>query len=333
MATVSECSTLKQQGNAAYAAGDMDTALQLYTKAVDVWEETFTSSKPKPALEVGMRVRYTALGFGMVMSAFPMFDEYFLKDLGTDQAIWVGEPGGDLKRFPAKDLRPISDELFDLGIALAQNLAAVSLKRSDFNEVVRWADMALAMDGKAPKALMRLGVALLRLGKPGPASDRLAAAAKAMPNDSEVRELLREAEMKRSPTWVCASGCCGPWGIVCGGPIVSAMPEVVVPRFKPDLADEKDASTSVGEVDDQSLPDIREESNSGTGLLPSDEHEDVRQATSSTTSEVPYPTGMKSASNEARRSKSNLSACYWMISSVVLLVGISVALQPLETKF
>eukprot|EP00933_Yihiella_yeosuensis_P025498 TRINITY_DN19785_c0_g1_i2.p1 TRINITY_DN19785_c0_g1~~TRINITY_DN19785_c0_g1_i2.p1 ORF type:complete len:209 (-),score=61.66 TRINITY_DN19785_c0_g1_i2:81-707(-) len=90
--------------------------------------------------------------------------------------------------------------------------------------------MALAMDGNAPKALMRCGVALLRLNKPGPASDRLAAASKAMPNDAELRKLLREAELKRSPTWVCASGCCGPWGIVCGGTVVSAQ-AVVAPRI------------------------------------------------------------------------------------------------------
>eukprot|EP00913_Durusdinium_trenchii_P031908 g29884.t1 len=83
------------------------------------------------------------------------------------------------------------------------------------------------MDGKAPKALMRLGLGLLRTGKPGPASDWLAAAQKAMPKDSEVRRLLREAEMKRSPTWVCANGCCGPWGIVCGGPSVDTMAERV----------------------------------------------------------------------------------------------------------
>mmetsp|Transcript_73186 Transcript_73186/g.118049 ORF Transcript_73186/g.118049 Transcript_73186/m.118049 type:complete len:348 (-) Transcript_73186:143-1186(-) len=234
------CAAAKAEGNTAYAEGDLDSALERYAAAMELWEEALRTCQLPKDRELKTRVRYSKLGFGMVMSAFPMFDEYFLKDLGTDQAIWAGDPGGELQSYPSKDLIPVSDALWDLRFALAQNLAAVCLKRSQYTEAVKWADAALAMDGKAPKALMRLGAALLRLGKPGPASDRLSEAAKAMPGDVELRKLLREAEMKRAPTWVCASGCCGPWGIVCGGPIVSSMPEVVPPRLRPPEADAKE---------------------------------------------------------------------------------------------
>ena len=99
-------------------------------------------------------------------------------------------------------------------------------------KAIDWANAALCMDGKAPKArptrlpkmarveaLMRLGLGLLRTGKPRPASDWLAAAQKAMsdayhilwakkfvrPKDVELRKLLKEAEMKRSPTWATRS--------------------------------------------------------------------------------------------------------------------------------
>merc|ERR1712151_1366102 len=85
------------------------------------------------------------------------------------------------------------------------------------------------------KALLRKGAALLRLNQPGPASDVLATCAEVTPKDAEVRRLLKEAETKRSPTWVCATGCCGPWGIVCGGPISQTVAEVVAPAAKKQL--------------------------------------------------------------------------------------------------
>lgn len=227
---VEACAAAKAEGNAAYAKGELQTAMEHYVAALEHWESAL---RPAPSShEIGARVRYSQHGFGVVMSAFTMFDEYFLKDLGNDQAIWAGEPGGELKRYSAVELIPVSQELFDLRFAIAQNLAAVSLKLERYKEAIDWANAALCMDGKAPKALMRLGLGLLRTGKPGPASDWLAAAQKAMPNDSEVRKLLREAELKRSPTWVCANGCCGPWGIVCGGPVIETMAEAVKPRLK-----------------------------------------------------------------------------------------------------
>lgn len=257
---LASCAEDKAQGNAAYAAGDLELAARLYIAAIDSWEQALLAMSQPKTFEVGNRVRYSSLDFGRVMSAFTVFDEYFLKDFGTDQAIWVGEPGGDLRRFSARALTLVPDELWDLRFALAQNLAAVCLKRGDYREAVRWADAALAMDGKAPKALMRLGAALLRLGQPGPASDRLAAAAKLLPGDGEVKALLREAELKRSPTWVCVSGCCGPWGIVCGGAIVSTMPVVVPPAKKLTVEDSRtgsDAATESHELPGKQHGDAR----------------------------------------------------------------------------
>jgi len=230
----SQCLAAKGLGNEAFNAGELDSATEHYETALRHWEEAMKVLPEPKLLEVGQHVRYDLRNFfGVVMSAFPLFDEYFLKDLGSDQAIWVGEPGGDLQRFARKELKAAPRPLIDLRFTIVQNLAAVKLKQEHFNEAVRWADAALVIDGRAPKALMRKGSALLRLNRPGPASDVLATAAEAEPKNGELRRLLREAEARRSPTWVCAAGCCGPWGIVCGGPVVSSMlPQVVAPATK-----------------------------------------------------------------------------------------------------
>ncbi|CAK9038708.1 unnamed protein product [Durusdinium trenchii] len=97
-ASLSACAACKAEGNTAYANGDLETAREHYAAALEHWEAAL---RPAPsAHEIGARVRYSRHGFGVVMSAFTMFDEYFLKDLGNDQAIWAGEPGGELKRSP-----------------------------------------------------------------------------------------------------------------------------------------------------------------------------------------------------------------------------------------
>merc|ERR1719487_2869833 len=54
---------------------------------------------------------------------------------------------------------------------------------------------------------------MLKNGQPGPASDVLSTAQSVTPKDPEVKRLLWEAEKARGSGWVCASGCCGPWGI------------------------------------------------------------------------------------------------------------------------
>lgn len=220
----------RSAGNTAYLAGDMSAAVEHYLEALSCSEKAMCA-KPQPSgLETGQLVQYSSVGyFGTVMSSFPLFDEYFLKDLGSDQAIWVGDPGGNLRRFARKDLVTTSNDLVDFRLAVLQNLSAVCLRQEKWEEAVKWADLALSISGRAPKALMRKGSALLKLNQPGPASDVLATAAEEVPNDAEVRRLLREAEKKRSPTWVCATGCCGPWGIVCGGPLAQTVPEVVAP--------------------------------------------------------------------------------------------------------
>ncbi|CAK0838697.1 unnamed protein product [Prorocentrum cordatum] len=226
----------RAEGNRAYAAGDLEAAGLRYAEALSLWEQALSEVPDDgKTLSIGTLVQYDARGcFGVVKSAFPVFDEYFLKDVGTDQAIWVGEPGGDLRRFTRRELKTTTQELLDLRFPILQNLAAVALKEERHSEAVQWAEAALSINGRAPKALLRKGAALLRLGQPGPASDVLSAAAAAAPGDAEVARLLRQAEAQRSPNWVCVTGCCGPWGIVCGGPaqIADVMPQVVAPSAR-----------------------------------------------------------------------------------------------------
>lgn len=210
---VEACAAAKAGGNSAYIAGDLGEAAKCYSEALDRWKEAI-AAMPKPkTFSVGDRVLYDGKGFGSVESTFTIMDEYFLKDLGTDQAIWVGEIGRDLKRFSKSDLQPMTQELFDLRLACAQNLAAVRLKQEDYDEAIEWAVEALKMDGKSPKALLRKGAALLKSGRPGPASDVLNLLLTIAPKDAEAKKLLREAEKARDPGWVCANGCCGPWGV------------------------------------------------------------------------------------------------------------------------
>lgn len=231
--TDSACLAARAAGNEAYSAGDLAKAGDSYQEALACWEKAMHAADQAEALTKGQVVQYSAKGFfGVVMSVFPLFDEYFLKDLGSDQAIWVGDAGGTLRRFGRQELVPISKALVDFRLAMLQNLAAVSLRQDDFVQTVKWADLALCLAGRSPKALMRKGAALLRLNRPGPASDVLATAALEVPKDNEVRRLLREAEKMRSPTWVCVTGCCGPWGIVCGGPVSDSMSSVVAPAGK-----------------------------------------------------------------------------------------------------
>lgn len=223
----------RSAGNRAYLAGDMGTAADHYAEALNSWERALCAAPQPDGLEVGQLVQYCDKGFfGTVMSCFPLFDEYFLKDLGSDQAMWAGDPGRDLRRFARKELVAVSRELVDFRLAVLQNLAAVCLRQDKWEQTVKWADMALCIQGRSPKALMRKGAALLQLNQPGPASDVLATAAEEIPNDVEVRRLLRDAEKRRSPMWVCVTGCCGPWGIVCGGPVAQTVPEVIAPASK-----------------------------------------------------------------------------------------------------
>jgi len=216
---VAACELAKSEGNQAIGDGDTDLAAQHYEKALNLWEDIIQASPQPKAFEVGQLVRYNKRNyFGVVMSCFPIFDEYFLKDLGSDKAIWVGDPGGDLRRFDRKELHAVRKEDLDLRQALAQNLALCHLRQKAWSKCVIWCDAALVIEGRATKALLRKGSALLQLNQPGPASDVLATVAEVTPKCPEVRRLLREAEARRSPTWVCVTGCCGPWGIVCGAP-------------------------------------------------------------------------------------------------------------------
>lgn len=240
------CASARAAGNTAYVAGDMATAADSYTEALAACERAMRAEPQPKGLEVGQLVRYSEKGyFGTVMSSFPLFDEYFLKDLGSNQAIWVGDAGGNLKRFARKELLSVKREVVDFRLAVLQNLAAVDLRTGELQQCVRWTDEALCIQGRAPKALMRKGSALLKLNQPGPASDVLATALEEVPSDVEVRRLLREAEKMRSPMWVCVTGCCGPWGIVCGGPISDTNASVVAPATKKSIEEDESIAEEV----------------------------------------------------------------------------------------
>jgi len=245
------CARARSAGNSAYTAGDLEGAMGHYVQAMACWERTVRAEDRAQSLEVGQLVQYSSKGFfGEVMSCFPLFDEYFLKDMGSDKAIWAGDIGRDLRRFSRKELVPVPRAMVDFKLAVLQNLAAVCLRQDQWEQSIKWADQALCIHGKAPKALMRKGAALLRLDQPGPASDVLATCAEEVPQDVEVRRLLREAEKKRSPMWVCATGCCGPWGIVCGGAISQVNAEVVAPaRPKAAALIEEDGTSPAAAAD------------------------------------------------------------------------------------
>eukprot|EP00929_Paragymnodinium_shiwhaense_P074365 TRINITY_DN38049_c0_g2_i1.p1 TRINITY_DN38049_c0_g2~~TRINITY_DN38049_c0_g2_i1.p1 ORF type:complete len:398 (+),score=70.79 TRINITY_DN38049_c0_g2_i1:67-1260(+) len=278
------CNAAKAEGNAAFQKAELDAATEHYTKALSLWEQAAQATEQPTSMQEGQLVRYDKRNFfGVVMSTYPMFNEYFLKDLGSDKAIWAGDAGGVLRRFAREEISAVTREALDLRQALAQNLAAVYLKRENWLECVKWCDAALVIEGKAPKALLRKGAALLNLNKPGPASDVLATCMDITPKDAECRRLLREAEARRSPTWVCAKGCCGPWGIVCGGPVVTsgANSIAVPPSEKPkEKVEEKLSAVTIAPNFKQAPPANQAEDTGSTssGSAPATPRGDTKQS-------------------------------------------------------
>jgi len=254
----------------------------------------------------------------------------------------VGDPGGNLRRFARKELLAVTREDLDFRLAVLQNLAAVCLRQEKFDQAVHWADQALCIQGRAPKALMRKGSALLRLNQPGPASDVLATAAEEVPNDAEVRRLLREAEKTRSPMWVCATGCCGPWGIVCGGAVAQAMPEVVAPasrkpldeagavQDKPDKA--IDAGVLLAPKDKQRAAEAEEDMPASQSGSPSELQEPrsepaERKTAVLETQESPASDRTAKASEAARHASMEKSAAglLWVAVGSLLVAAVSAA--------
>mmetsp|Transcript_68355 Transcript_68355/g.164014 ORF Transcript_68355/g.164014 Transcript_68355/m.164014 type:complete len:267 (+) Transcript_68355:89-889(+) len=247
------CNDAKARGNKAFGAADLETAKECYTEALQHWDSAVDEIQgTNKLLAEGARVGYGKGRFGVVMSVFPLMQEYFLKDLETDQPVWAGgQVGINLERFGRQELRFIETALFDLRLAVAQNLAAVHLKQEDFAEAVRWANAALAMNGKAPKALMRKGAALLRSDRASAAVEPLVAAAEALPTDKELAKLVLEAQ-KASPNdaqWVCAAGClanCA--GLLC-------VPSLTPPPAKLTSAAFAEAGTKKKECTKKECPD------------------------------------------------------------------------------
>lgn len=205
--TAEHCIDLKAKGNAAYAAGEIDCAILSYTEAVDNWHSVVRNSPQPEALEEGDQVLYEpdALGitgslFGEITKAFPLLKEYHLKDLASGkEAKENNEESYTLRCFDKADLIVIPKQMFELQLACLQNLAAAYLKQGLHEEAVIWADQALAMDPRAPKALMRKGMALLRGGERLSRAQRvLTLANQVSPKDREVQKALDEVKSLRA---------------------------------------------------------------------------------------------------------------------------------------
>ena len=184
-----EAADAKSAGNAAYASGDLETAATRYMQALQLWENALPTA-PR-VLAKGTFVRYRKERFGVVSNVFPVMEEYFLKDRETNQPVWVlGQVGVALERFSRDDLQVVTQELIDVRLACAQNLAAVHLKWEDYAGAVRWANAALALDGRSTKAILRKGSALLRSGRAVAALQTLNTAENLL--DKEIKTLIRE---------------------------------------------------------------------------------------------------------------------------------------------
>jgi len=201
--TSADCVRLKAEGNSAFAAGETDIAIVRYTEALDIWNEVVRSSPQPEVFEVGNRILYksktpTGRVFGEIAKAFPLLNEYFIKDLASGKMVWESEADAILRCFERADLMFVSTEMFDSQLACLQNLAAAYLKMNLNNEAINWADHALSMDPRASKALMRKGVALLRGGVRLSRAQRvLTLANEVSPKDREVQKALEEVKKAR----------------------------------------------------------------------------------------------------------------------------------------
>eukprot|EP00421_Protoceratium_reticulatum_P002020 CAMPEP_0168368050 /NCGR_PEP_ID=MMETSP0228-20121227/6052_1 /TAXON_ID=133427 /ORGANISM="Protoceratium reticulatum, Strain CCCM 535 (=CCMP 1889)" /LENGTH=455 /DNA_ID=CAMNT_0008380887 /DNA_START=173 /DNA_END=1539 /DNA_ORIENTATION=- len=190
----------KEAGNAALKSADLPLAIEQYEGAVKLFEDALAAYPQAKVLRNNDIVRYGDGRFGTIETAYPHFGDYVLEDLSTRSLVKakVGKYEEVSTRFLRRDLESVPPALFELRLACLQNLALVSLKlaraslrESDFEETVRRADAALAMDGRSPKALMRKGAALIELKTFDGAYRALAIAAQeTRGRDAEVNRLL-----------------------------------------------------------------------------------------------------------------------------------------------
>lgn len=204
-ALVASIAEAKDAGNKALKEDDLSGAKEHYEKALERFDEGLDALPPE---EIGYNdlVKYEG-GFAVVDTAAKQFQDYILQDLYTYSIVKakVGRFEEVATHFKDTDLKRIPRELFAARLAVVQNMALLSLKHAratgettDFEDVIRAADRALAMDGKSPKALMRKGAALVELKEIDAAAQVLGAAAKETKGqDKEVQRLLQTVLMEQ----------------------------------------------------------------------------------------------------------------------------------------
>jgi len=193
----------KLDGNEALKSADLPRAIELYEKAVQLVDKAIDEVPQEGALRNNQLVRYADGRYAIIDTAYPQFEDYVIMDLYNRDIVRhkVGRHDFDVvsKRFMREELHSVPQELFDLKVACLQNIALATLKMakgtkraSDFEEAVKRANDALALDGKSPKALMRKGQALVDLRDWQNAFQCLAVASQETKGkDPEVQRLLQ----------------------------------------------------------------------------------------------------------------------------------------------
>lgn len=162
----------KEKGNQALKSADLPLATEYYEKALTLFDKAMEDVPQAKILKNNEVVKYGDGGYGIVDTAYPQFGDYLIQDLGHGEVVKekVGRYEEVPQRFLRKELKSIPQDLFELRLAVLQNLtlislklARASLKNDDWAEVVRSANEALSMDGRAPKALFRKATALVEL--------------------------------------------------------------------------------------------------------------------------------------------------------------------------
>ncbi|CAK0809576.1 unnamed protein product [Prorocentrum cordatum] len=208
VAGLAEAAEAKEAGNAALRSADLPLAVERYEEAIAACDRALAAlegqrrTEPKELANDDL-VYYEHQGregFGIVDMAHPHFGDYVVKDLGTADIVKVkaGKYEEVSRRFRRRELVAVPRELFDTRLACLNNLTLVSLKLAkstlrdeDFVATVKRADDALAMDGRAAKALMRKGASLLVLKQVKEAVQALTLASHVTRGkDSEVERLL-----------------------------------------------------------------------------------------------------------------------------------------------
>jgi len=197
----STVTSLKEAGNEALKSKDLPLASERYEEALEVWEKAFAEVPQAKALNQNDLVRFCEEGFGVIETADPIFKDYQVTSLCNGDFVKhkAGKYEEVITKFKRKELMVVPQEFFDLRLGLLQNQTLVALKlarasraQSDWEEVVARANMALYMSGRAAKALMRKGEALLHLKDVEGAARALSMAAQETKGkDEEVNRLLQ----------------------------------------------------------------------------------------------------------------------------------------------